>query len=165
MLVARNTPCNFITAVQNLECWVIFIKPLNRCSFIFFTHSSLASPVIWCLIALVESTRTLLRSYNKLGGTKWKVNISVSSCIILLRNTLCTDGHWKLPINMGSVPFSFKSSSIERDSQFNFRTSAKLHGSFGTLSESRESEKFLEHLIIMIIFMWLKLISVKKNFI
>ena len=125
-LVTRSTPHYFITTIHDLERWVIFIKPSNRCSFIFFSHSSLTSPVIWCLIALVESTFTCLRSYNKLGGTKRKVNISIRSCFILLSNTLCTDSHRELPINVGSVPFSLKSSSVKRSNQFYFRTSSKL---------------------------------------
>ena len=133
-LVASCTPQHFIAAIHDLERWVIFINPFNRCSFITFTHSGLASPVIWCLIALVESTGTSFRSYNKLRGSERKVNISIRSGTVLLSNTLSTNGHWELPIYVSSVPFSLKTSSIERSNQINFRTFSKLHGSFGTLS-------------------------------
>ena len=126
ILVTRSTPHYFITTVHYLERWVIFIKPFNRCSFTTFSHSSLTSPVIWCLIALVESTGTSLRSYNKLTSTKREINISIRSCFILLSNTLSTESHRKLPINVGSIPFSLKSSSIKRSNQFYFRTSSKL---------------------------------------
>ena len=126
ILVARSPPHHFITTIHDLEWWVIFINPSYRWSFILFSHSSLASPFIWSLIALVESTGTASRSYNKLTCTKRKVNVSVRSCIILLRNTLCTEGHRELPINVGSVPFTLKSSSVKRSNQFYFRTSSKL---------------------------------------
>ena len=134
ILVARSPPHHFITTIHDLEWWIIFIKPFNRCSFIAFSHSSFTSPVIWCLIALVESTGTSFRSYNKLRGSERKVNISIRSGTVLLSNTLCTNGHWELPIYVSSVPFSLKTSSIERSNQINFRTFTKLHGSFGTLS-------------------------------
>ena len=126
ILETRSTPHYFITAIHYLELWVIFVKPIDRSSFVTLTHSSLASPIIWSLIALVESSCTSSRPNDKLGGTKRKINISIRSSFILLRNALCTDGHWELPINMGSVPFSLKSSSIERGNQINFRASSKL---------------------------------------
>ena len=124
ILVASSTPHYFPTAIHNLELWVIFMKPTDRSSFVTLTHSSLASPIIWSLITLVESSCTSTRPTEKLGGTKRKINISIRSSFILLRKAFSTDGHWEIPINMGSVPFSLKSSSIERGNQIFFRASS-----------------------------------------